>query len=512
MKNVLKKTLASALALVMVMSAFVLPLSAEEEDPCAVGHLYGDTKTQAPTCEADGFQYVVCTRPGCSDTTSEKVPGWKEGDPTPHWEKIENSTISKLGHDYEEGKVITAPTCFTTGTQRDVCKRCGAYINEAPIATLIHTNAAGVELKNCQYLKENPEIEDTVCKYCHNEILNRTDAKESDLHDIDNPNNTLEEIVQAGTSEVDGFIRVVCKTCGEVISEEIDHTAHKLEVVNVDGNVVTKHCTFGKGTADACDYEEVITLDIPDLTLNYSVAAYNEKVDATNDSIVESGLIKVTVTANLVIPTGYEANAADFSVALSTLSFALNYDPSLISFYGKAEVGGKDLFTAIHFGDNNHAIDGEGTTTVTVLLNTDYNKTAKIHNDEVIAVLYFRVNKNATSAFSNEVTMNVLPGAVNIDGAYTGNIIAGESQTLEVVRLGSINEDDQIDQADVFEALKLIAANDYSTVADINKDGKVSAEDYELLANYVATAISYSDMADEGALVIPGLTFDGMAY
>lgn len=79
----------------------------------AVAHTYPDawTLVTEPTCTRDGLRTRTCTDPGCGKTLSERVPA--------------------LGHDWDDGVIVRAPSGVRMGERRITCRRCGLTQAEA---------------------------------------------------------------------------------------------------------------------------------------------------------------------------------------------------------------------------------------------------------------------------------------------------------------------------------------------------------------------------------------------
>ena len=79
----------------------------------AAAHTYPDawTLVTEPTCTRDGLRTRTCTDPGCGKTLSERVPA--------------------LGHDWDDGVIVRAPSGVRMGERRITCRRCGLTQAEA---------------------------------------------------------------------------------------------------------------------------------------------------------------------------------------------------------------------------------------------------------------------------------------------------------------------------------------------------------------------------------------------
>ena len=79
----------------------------------AVAHTYPDawTLVTEPTCTREGLRTRTCTDLGCGKTLSERVPA--------------------LGHDWDDGVIVRAPSGVRMGERRITCRRCGLTQAEA---------------------------------------------------------------------------------------------------------------------------------------------------------------------------------------------------------------------------------------------------------------------------------------------------------------------------------------------------------------------------------------------
>ena len=79
----------------------------------AAAHTYPDawTLVTEPTCTRDGLRTRTCTDPGCGKMLSERVPA--------------------LGHDWDDGVIVRAPSGVRMGERRITCRRCGLTQAEA---------------------------------------------------------------------------------------------------------------------------------------------------------------------------------------------------------------------------------------------------------------------------------------------------------------------------------------------------------------------------------------------
>ena len=79
----------------------------------AAAHTFPDawTLVTEPTCTRDGLRTRTCLDPGCGKTLSE--------------------TVSALGHDWDGGVIVRAPSGVRMGERRTTCRRCGLVEAEA---------------------------------------------------------------------------------------------------------------------------------------------------------------------------------------------------------------------------------------------------------------------------------------------------------------------------------------------------------------------------------------------
>ena len=73
----------------------------------APAHTYPEawTVVRAPTCTDDGLRTRTCLDPGCGKTLSETIPA--------------------LGHDWDDGVIVRAPSGVRMGERHVTCRRCG---------------------------------------------------------------------------------------------------------------------------------------------------------------------------------------------------------------------------------------------------------------------------------------------------------------------------------------------------------------------------------------------------
>lgn len=79
----------------------------------APAHTYPEawTVVRVPTCTDDGLRTRTCLDPGCGKTLSETIPA--------------------LGHDWDDGVIVRAPSGVRMGERRVTCRRCGRTQAEA---------------------------------------------------------------------------------------------------------------------------------------------------------------------------------------------------------------------------------------------------------------------------------------------------------------------------------------------------------------------------------------------
>lgn len=243
-----------------------------------------------------------------------------------------------------------------------------------------------------------------------------------------------------------------------------------------DGNV-TKYLTT----------EEVETPKLSDLKLNISVD--NAVVEGAE--IVESGKVKVTISIS------------SRSAELYGTSFTVDYNANMFHFDKVVGVSEKFLVSGNAIEDEVEVFDKDGdetgettmvTTGVKVLAMAPRNEAGdavnvKIEESETLVEIYFTVvgdaeydDEGKAKAYGFEIVSEY---AGDKDGS---KIVVGKSSAAEagVKYIADVDGDGSINVNDLSLLIKLYRNDDYSAAADLDKDGLITNDDYDLLVDYLS--------------------------
>ena len=215
--------------------------------PCA--HSMVETKAKVATCEADGNKaYWTCSKCGL-------VYGDANGETELNEDDI---AVPALGHDWDDGKVTTEPTCTEAGVRTYSCSRCDKTRTEK-VSALGHDyeseykpdkeatcTADGSESKHCARCGESLEgsarkiaafghdwddgkvtTEATCTKngvktyHCSRCDATKTEKINATGHSYGEWNVTTEP-----TCTDKGSREKVCIDCGDIVTEDVDATGH----------------------------------------------------------------------------------------------------------------------------------------------------------------------------------------------------------------------------------------------------------------------------------------------
>jgi hypothetical protein len=276
-----------------------------------------------------------------------------------------------------------------------------------------------------------------------------------------------------------------CTVCGETVATEtiptIDHvyTNYNIDVVEPSigiGGHKTAECDYGCGNTD--------TINSNPLEGVLFYITYDNAIKSEYD-FVNTGRIAVTIKY-----TAYNAN-------ISSLVLALSFDPSVLTYDGS---DANSKFTG--FNPNNCDIgfnNERGKVNINAKADTTEGiKEVTLNGDGELCTIYFNVADLA--GMNTPLTLSVVDktqdaGTVAVD--KNGNDVAIEVADYTVptlVRLGDVNKDNVVNDADTVALLQISFANGYLAQADINQDGKVDLNDYLLLKQCALQKITYDEM------------------
>ena len=166
------------------------------------GHQWDEGKvTTEPTCEGTGVKAFTCSN--CQEKRYEDIPA--------------------TGHQWDEGKVTTEPKCEEAGVKTYTCKVCKETKTEKIDKTNDHTpgEAQRENVKEATCTKDGSYDEVVRCKVCNKELSREPKTITSPGHQWDDGVVTTEP-----KCEEAGVKTYTCKVCKETKTEAIDATGH----------------------------------------------------------------------------------------------------------------------------------------------------------------------------------------------------------------------------------------------------------------------------------------------
>ena len=236
----------------------------------------------APTCTQDGYTVFTCSV--CGDTyTSEykaalghepfeikataptcQVEGKTAGSQCARCHLIlkEQEPIAVLPHEYDGGKITTAPTCITKGVKTFTCRNCDASYTEA-VDYAAHQYEKSVKAPTCT----EGGYTTYTCSFCHNTYRGEETAMTA---------HTPEVIVAvAATCTSEGSTKgSKCASCGLILEapQKIEKLPHQY-----NAGVVTKKAT--------CQATGVLTYNCKNCTAYYETTI--AKIDHIYGNVVK---------------------------------------------------------------------------------------------------------------------------------------------------------------------------------------------------------------------------------
>ena len=197
-------------------------------------HSYGEGVVTAPTCTAAGYTTYTCTECGATKTDNE---------------------VAALGHTAAEAVV-----------ENKVDATCGA---DGSYDTVVYCSVCGVEMsREAAVIEATGEhtwnAETGACTVC------TTECAHSEEPTIESKDHTCTE---------DGYSRVICSTCGKLISESIFEAGHTAGD-EVTENNVDATCTED-GSYDTVVYCSVCNAEISRVTTTVEATGEHNYVDGT---------------------------------------------------------------------------------------------------------------------------------------------------------------------------------------------------------------------------------------
>ena len=412
-----------------------------------------------PTCVAEGYRFNKCTECG--------------------YEFFDMYTFA-LGHDYIKVEAVDA-TCGSAGNvEHYICSACdlkfdadkNVITNVVLPALDVHFNGTENFVISCTSKPANGKY----CVWC--------DTNYESTHNI------VKNIVDA-TCNSEGYEAEICVDgCGyfvksEVISPKLEHKYEWVPVVAptafVGGSEAYKCSLCG----DVKETKDVAALG----GIEFSYAIDNAIVSGAE--YVNGGKIKLTIYYKAV------------NVDLASVAVRLNYNANTLTFVSgdfvcdAADAEGNRIFNI-----DSAATGGNTPGFVVVTANTfgfgEAPADKTLNGEGVFAEVYFDINKDAlagqTFAFEFDTTSELSPSKVlKADKTVVGTTFVAASD-VAIKALGDIDIDTVYDLADEVEFLSVAFSGDYIAAADINQDGRIGSDDYQLLRDLLLGSITYKDM------------------
>ncbi len=483
----------------------------------ALGHrpnaTTGASIVVAPTCTNDGYTLHFCTREGCqtvlgdAQTTIFYVDGFQAG-----------------FHKWDV-KPDVASTCTTDGSKGGVwCTVCETIKEgfEPTVVVAHHENAAGVELtrgmgcsdtehdeayftcvhcaKNFRHalrIQNKPAtcIADghylEYCELCDYEKKVEFESS-PDAHETDETVPAYDLTKACGTEWSAYF---TCKHCGEKYITEGLVREHSYKVVS---STAAKIGVAGEEIKTCEHCQDMIRTPIAALEgIKFSYTLENAKVASAG--FVNGSYVNLTIK--------YSANNA--KVNQIYLNFAFN---SGVFKYLGVDFMCTDLFPA---ADASATADANGNLAINVRADKLSNEYVDVTTTEetVLAVVKFQINPDLytkefvadwTKSGLTLVTSADLASAVdykeiNEETEATFTLDLGDVELaaaiITIYGLGDVDNDGVLEAQDLIDLVKYIqnSAASYNVAADINQDGVIDVEDYQLL-NRVILLGSYAEM------------------
>ncbi len=191
-------------------------------------HNYVSTYT-APTCSATGSILVKCSICG---------------------NEIENETLDKLPHNYDDGHITTEPTCTTDGVKTFTCNSCGATRTET-VPKTGHTLSTVYNMESCT---EKGSVV-TSCSKCDYESSKTIAQREHSY-------TKLQEGGTVATCEADGIAIYKCENCDATTEVTLAKLGHDMKSTTVAGNCEKPSYLSWECQRDGCTHAYITRLSL----------------------------------------------------------------------------------------------------------------------------------------------------------------------------------------------------------------------------------------------------------
>jgi hypothetical protein len=284
---------------------------------------------------------------------------------------------------------------------------------------------------------------------------------------------------------------IVCKNCKTVLETGVRGHKFTNYVVVTPADIAEAGSETAKcDWATECKCEATDTREIPALD--------GIKFHYSFDNAVKSGYAFVN-TGRIYLTINYTAQNA----SVNDILLALSYDSDVLTYVNaQLKCTGFDLANCEVGG-----VDADGKVSIRARANAETAENANVTLPATgeFAVIEFAIKADVFAANASQlvtlptididVLENVDAGSVVVDKDH--NDIAhnfGEIKVQKIEKLGDVNNDSVVDDRDAVLLFEYIFSGEYSAEADINQNGAIDLNDFQLLKQYTISSISYADM------------------
>ena len=222
------------------------------------------------------------------------------------------------------------------------------------------------------------------------------------------------------------------------------------------------------------------------------------KFSYSYDNAVKSGYNYVN-TGKLAVTVEFETQ----NVTLNSILLALEFDADVLSFVEGTFTCDSAVFVDTKIGYDNTL----GKVSISAKVNTENEENKEVtlvDGKSGLAVLYFDIN--ATAGYTLDAANNANLGLTVVeDGDQSSSVLDKDAKATidveygtitapSVTRLGDVNNDGAVTDADAVLVLEYLFGEGYSAQADMDQDGDIELDDYQLLRQFVVASITYEKL------------------
>ena len=409
-----------------------------------------------------------------------------------------------IGHNYVKVEAVDSTCTIKGNIEHYTCTGCGLFFLLVD-GEYVETSAEDVTIPTTDHFNGH-EYFAGICtdKLEHGHVCVWCEV------DYTGVGHSYKENIVAPTCEIDGYTVQICQYCNEhdaATAVILKATGHHPAMVEVKAPTVLEAgysvymCACGQyfnKDAEGNDVKvatenDALIVIIPALGgLNFSFDVDNAIYSGAE--FVNGGKIKLTIFF------------AAGNVDLATATIRINYNADVLS-YAHGDFDGKDEKSgAVVFNGEYAAIGGATPGFVVVTVNTfAFNAQpadANLYGAGTFATVYFNINQDveagSTFDFELETESALSPTQVlKADKSQVEATFDAIPDDVATKALADVDVDGSatlFDNADELEFLEIAFSGGYLAAADINQDGLIGSDDYELLRKYLIGAISYEDL------------------